>query len=92
MTIKTTVSFTDQQHAMALELVKTGDFASVSAVVAHGMRLVHAEREEQAVRLDALREELRARAAIPSDDLIAWDGADMAARIERRLRSKLGEE
>ena len=65
MTVKPTVSLTDQGHAYARSLVDSGRFASLSAVIQHGIGLV--EREEQAhqARLTAIRADLDRRADGP---------------------------
>ena len=63
MTVKPTVSLTDQAHEFAQALVASGKFASLSAVVQHGLRLVEREQEEHRARLDAIRADLGRRAA-----------------------------
>lgn len=76
MTVKPTISLTDQAHKFAASLVKRGKFASLSAVVQHGLRLVEREEQEHRARLDAIRADLDRRAAQPSIST-----ADMDARI-----------
>ena len=63
MTVKTTVSLTDQAYALARQLVEEGRFASISAVVQHGLALVQRENEAHQARLDAIRADLDRRAA-----------------------------
>ncbi len=65
MTVKPTVSLTDHGHAFARSLVDGGRFASLSAVIQHGLRLVEREEEEHRTRLDAIRADLDRRAAEP---------------------------
>ena len=66
MTVKPTISLTDQAHAFARSLVESGRFASLSAVLQHGLTLV--EREEQAhqARLEAIRADLDRRSREPA--------------------------
>jgi len=66
MTVKPTVSLTDESHAFAKSLVSSGRFASLSAVVQHGLHLVAREEEEHRARLAAIRNDLDRRAAQPS--------------------------
>ena len=63
MTVKPTVSLADQAHEFARGLVASGKFASLSAVVQHGLRLVEREQEEHQARLDAIRADLGRQAA-----------------------------
>lgn len=63
MTVKTTVSLTDQAYALARQLVEEGRFASISAVVQHGLASVQRENEAHQARLDAIRADLDRRAA-----------------------------
>ncbi|MCH8168985.1 MAG: type II toxin-antitoxin system ParD family antitoxin [Proteobacteria bacterium] len=65
MTVKPTVSLTDHAHAYARSLVDSGRFASLSAVIQHGVGLVEREEEEHRTRLDAIRADLDRRAAEP---------------------------
>ncbi len=62
MTAKPTVSLTDQGYALAKSLVDEGRFASVSAVLQHGLRLVEREEEMHRAHLDAIRRDLAHRA------------------------------
>lgn len=66
MTVKPTISLTDQAHEFARSLVSRGRFASLSAVLQYGLQLV--EREEQAheARLEAIRRDLARRSTDPS--------------------------
>ena len=66
MTVKPTVSLTDHAHAYARSLVDSGRFASLSAVIQHGIGLVEREEQEHRARLDAIRADLDRRAAEPS--------------------------
>ena len=45
MTVKSSISLTDEQHAFARELVSAGRYPSISAVVAQGIELLKARTE-----------------------------------------------
>jgi antitoxin ParD1/3/4 len=66
MTAKPTVSLTDQGYDFARSLVAKGRFASLSAVLQHGLTLVAREEDEHEARLAAIRADLERRAAQPS--------------------------
>ena len=83
MTVKPTVSLTDQAHEFARGLVASGRFASLSAVVQHGLRLVEREQEEHRARLDAIRADLERRAAQAPMSLEQLDEQLAAWRIAR---------
>ncbi len=83
MTVKPTVSLTDQAHEFARSLVASGKFASLSAVIQHGLRLVEREEEEYKARLDAIRADLDRRAAQPPISTEEMDTRIAAWRSER---------
>ena len=83
MTVKPTVSLTDQAHAFAQGLVAQGKFASLSAVVQRGLRLVEREGAESAARLEAIRADLERRAAQPSIEPAELDARLAAWRAAR---------
>ena len=87
MTVKSTVSLTDHGHAFARSLVDGGRFASLSAVIQHGLGLV--EREEQAhqARLDVIRADLDRRAAEPSITTEEMDARLAQWRADRDERA-----
>ena len=79
MTVKPTISLTDQAHDFARSLVDEGKFASLSAVVQHGLQLIQREEAEHQARLAAIRADLGRRAATTSisteemdEELAAW--------------------
>ncbi|MCY3983575.1 MAG: type II toxin-antitoxin system ParD family antitoxin [Roseovarius sp.] len=61
MSVKASVSLTDQQDSFARALVKEGHYSSLSAVVQRGLELVRSETEREQVELDALRAFFEAR-------------------------------
>ena len=83
MTVKPTVSLTDQTHQFARSLVERGRFASLSAVVQYGLTLVQREEEEHRAHLDAIRADLDRRAAQPSTSTEEMDDAITAWRTAR---------
>jgi len=79
MTVKPTISLTDQAHDFARSLVDKGKFASLSAVVQHGLQLIQREEAEHQARLAAIRADLSRRAETKSisteemdEELAAW--------------------
>jgi antitoxin ParD1/3/4 len=55
MTVKTSVSISDQQDAFARRLVEEGRYSSVSAVVQQGLELLREQTERNEAELAALR-------------------------------------
>jgi len=85
MTVKSSISLTDEQHAFARELVSTGRYPSVSAVVAQGIELLKVRTEAETTELEALKlllEERRRGAFISSDEM----GKRLTAMTERKRR------
>lgn len=83
MTAKPTISLTDQAHEFARSLVDKGKFASLSAVVQHGLQLIQREETEHQARLDAIRTDLDRRAETPSMSTEEMDGKLAAWRSKR---------
>lgn len=61
MTVKTSVSLSDQQAAFARKLVEEGRYASISAVIQHGLDRLQMEREAEMADVEALRAVLEER-------------------------------
>ena len=82
MTVKSSISLTDQQDAFARELVRQGRYASVSAVMQQGLDLLRQQMEAQEAETEALRALVAQRrdgAFVPADRM--RDGiADMVER------------
>ena len=55
MTVKSSISLTDQQDAFVRELVRQGRYASVSAVLQQGLDLLRQQTEGREAEADALR-------------------------------------
>ena len=72
MTVKSSISLTDQQAAFAKSLVKEGHYPSLSSVLQHGLDLLHHEIEARALETEALRTLLKQRqdgAFVASSDM-----------------------
>ncbi|MDO6584718.1 type II toxin-antitoxin system ParD family antitoxin [Salipiger sp. 1_MG-2023] len=82
MSVKASVSMSDQQDAFVRALVQQGRFASASAVVQRGLDLLQQETEREAAELAALRAFFAERANGPFDDTDPARSAaqDMIAR------------
>jgi antitoxin ParD1/3/4 len=61
MTVKASVSISNQQDAFARKLVEEGRYASLSAVVQRGLELLREETELKEAELAALKELLDKR-------------------------------
>lgn len=86
MTVKSSISLTDEQHAFARELVNAGRFPSVSAVVAQGLELLKVRAEAETMETEALKlllEERRQGAFVSSDEM----SKRLVAMVERRRRN-----
>ena len=83
MTVKTSISLTDEQHAFAMELVKTGRNGSLSAVFQQGVNLLRQRIDTEDLELVALREILARRRTG------AFAGAErMDNRLKRMIAGK----
>lgn len=61
VTVKSSISLTDQQHAFARALVDAGRFASLSAVLQQGVDLLRQRLDAEELETAALRELLSRR-------------------------------
>ena len=85
MTVKSSISLTDEQYAFARELVSAGRYPSVSAVVAQGLELLKTRTEAESIEIEALRfllEERRRGAFVSSEEM----GKRLEAMVERKRR------
>ena len=55
MTVKSSVSLTDEQHAFAKDLVQAGRFSSVSAVLQRGIDMLRRRLEREEAETEALK-------------------------------------
>ena len=77
MSVKASVSISEQQETFARELVKEGRFSSLSAVIQRGLELLREETERKEAELLALRALLERRA-----------GGDFISLAEGRTRTE----
>ena len=61
MTVKFSVSLTDEQHAFAKALVEAGRYSNLSAVLQRGVDLLHQRMDGEELETAALRELLSRR-------------------------------
>ena len=83
MTVKSSISLSDDQHSFARTLVESGRFPSVSAVLQQGIELLREKMEDEGVERAALAEILGKRRSGP------FLSADkMGARLSRMMDKK----
>lgn len=83
MTVKSSISLSDEHHAFARAQVQDGRFASVSAVVQHGLDLLRQKAEDERLDRSALRmllEERQKGAFLSADEMRQRVTASCAAR------------
>lgn len=85
MTAKTSISLTDAQESYARELVERGRYASLSAVLQHGLELLRAEREAEEAEIAALRALIHERERGPFIDV-----KESRKRVEQIIAAKKG--
>lgn len=83
MTVKMSISLTDQQDAFARGLVRAGRYASVSAVLQQGLDLLRERTEGEAAETAALRALLLARG-----EGAALSETEMDRRLDRIVARK----
>lgn len=83
MTVKSSISLTDDQHAFAKALVDSGRFPSLSAVLQRGVELLRQQVDDAALERLALAELLAQRR---SGAFVS--GAEMDDRLARMLDRK----
>jgi antitoxin ParD1/3/4 len=82
MTVKTSISLTDEQEAYARSLVERGRYSSLSAVLQHGLDMLRRDNELHASKIQALQELIDQRRAgpfVPLDDKVD----DFLAAVDR---------
>ena len=83
MTVKCSISLTDEQHAFARALVEAGRYASLSAVLQRGVDLLRQRTDAEALEIEALRELVSRR---QKGEFVSAD--EMDARLERMFADK----
>ncbi|MBM3096068.1 type II toxin-antitoxin system ParD family antitoxin [Ensifer sp. T173] len=86
MSVKSSISLTDQQDAFARSLVKSGQYPSMSSVLQQGLELLRRKTEAETVETEALRELLERRLKEPMIPTVEM-GSRVDAMIERKRRS-----
>ncbi|AIB11269.1 antitoxin ParD1/3/4 [Azospirillum brasilense] len=87
MTVKTSISLTDEQEAFARSLVETGQYPSLSAVLQRGLDMLRRDTERSNAEIEALRiliDQRRAGAFVDLDD----GEAETRAMLERKRRAR----
>jgi antitoxin ParD1/3/4 len=86
MTVKSSISLADEQHAFAKTLVDAGRFPSMSAVLQQGIELLRQQMEAEALERAALAEVLKQRRA---GGFISGDQMDerIAAMLARKRQA-----
>lgn len=88
MTVKSSISLTDEQDAFARQLVEKGRFPSVSAALQQGLELLRLRFENDELELEALRTlliERRSGKFVSNDDMTA-----AISSAAKRKRAKHG--
>ena len=83
MTVKSSISLTDEQHSFAKELIEAGRYSSVSAVLQQGIDLLRQRIQDddlQGTALQALLDQRAAGACV--------SGAQMDKTIARMINEK----
>lgn len=83
MTVKTSISLTDEQHAFAKALVESGGYASLSAVLQDGVDLLRQRTDAEALEIETLRGLVSRR---EKGEFISPD--EMDARLDRIIAEK----
>ena len=83
MTMKSSVSLTDEQHAFARTLVDTGRYSSLSAVLQQGLDLLRGRLEGEELERTALRKLLARRRA---REFVSAEGMDR--RLSQMVAAK----
>lgn len=83
MTVKTSISLTDAQEAFARQLVESGRYPSLSAVLQQGLDLLRAREDADAAETAALRALLDERVRSP-----VLDARESRIRLERIIAGR----
>lgn len=83
MSVKSSISLTDQQDAFARSLVESGRYSSMSSVLQQGLELLRQKTETETVETNALRELLQRRLDGP-----AISASEMKDRLETMIARK----
>lgn len=84
MTVKTSISLTDEQEAYARRLVEAGHYPSMSAVLQRGLDMLRRDNEKQDAEIAALRTLIDRRRAGSFVDLDEGEAETRAMRERKR--------
>lgn len=87
MTVKTSISLTDDQEAYARSLVEAGQFSSLSAVLQRGLDMLRRDNELHNAELEALRSLIDQRRAGPFIDLDEGE-TEIRAMLDRKRTAR----
>ena len=87
MTVKSSISLTDEQYAFARALVEGGRYASLSAVLQQGVNLLRQRMDAEELEAAALRELLSRRRAGTFIEAEQMD-ARLAAMVDGKRRAQ----
>ncbi|SDA87518.1 type II toxin-antitoxin system ParD family antitoxin [Sinorhizobium sp. NFACC03] len=85
MSVKSSISLTEQQDSFARSLVESGRYSSMSSVLQQGLELLRQKTETEAVETAALRELVQRRLSGPIISATEMESR-VAAMIERKRR------
>lgn len=83
MSVKSSISLTEQQDAFARSLVESGQYSSLSSVLQQGLELLRQKTELESLETQALRHLLKQRLEGP-----AVSAAEMENRVEAMIEQK----
>lgn len=86
MSVKSSISLTDQQDEFARSLVESGRYSSMSSVLQQGLELLRQKTEIETVETAALRELIQRRLKGPKISATEMESR-VAAMIERKRRA-----
>ncbi|WP_445682595.1 type II toxin-antitoxin system ParD family antitoxin [Radicibacter daui] len=86
MSVKSSISLTDQQDAFARSLVENGRYSSMSSVIQHGLELLRQKTENETAETAALRELVARRLNGPTISAAEMESR-VGAMIERKRRA-----
>lgn len=87
MTVKSTVSFTDQHHQYAKNKAQKGESNSVSGVVAAGLELLIKDEQEREAAMQAMSESIKCRLSTPREEWLEGTN-DLFAKARQRVSNK----
>ena len=87
MTVKSSISLSNDQFAFAKAMVESGAAPSISAVLQQGVELLRAREEDRHLERQALREILKERQSGPRKSPAEID-AGLDAMFERKRKTR----